>query len=96
VTLLAIRERVPIVPVGVSGTDRFLGAGQRVPRIGTRVTVRFGRPYQPAIAADVDRRAAMAAADEELMRRIAALVEPRHRGDYAPWPDEAPGDPAVT
>ena len=27
------------------------------------------------------------AADAELMRRIAALVEPRHRGRWEPWPD---------
>jgi 1-acyl-sn-glycerol-3-phosphate acyltransferase len=87
VALLAVREGVPIVPVGVSGTDRFLGAEQKLPRIGTRVTVRFGKPYQPVIEKGADRRAAMAAADQELMRRIAALVDPRYRGDLEPWPD---------
>lgn len=87
VTMLAVREGVPIVPVGVSGTDRFLGTGQRMPRIGTRVSVRFGKPYQPVIEKGADRRTALAAADEELMRRIAALVDPRHRGDWEPWPD---------
>ena len=32
--------------------------------------------------------AALEAADAELMRRIAALVEPRHRGKWEPWPEE--------
>ena len=35
-----------------------------------------------------DRRAALEAADAELMRRIAALVEPRHRGKWEPWPQD--------
>src|SRR5688500_3746885 len=34
VAMLATRSEVPILPVGVSGTDRFLGRGQRFPRLG--------------------------------------------------------------
>jgi 1-acyl-sn-glycerol-3-phosphate acyltransferase len=87
VSLLASRGGVPVLPVGISGTDDFLRRGQRLPHLGARVVVRIGRPYQPVVERGGDRRAALAAADEELMRRIAALVEPRHRGDRLPWLD---------
>lgn len=87
VSLLATRHGIPVLPVGVSGTDDFLRRGQRLPHLGARVVLRIGQPYQPVAERGGDRRAALAAADEELMRRIAALVEPRHRGDWDPWPD---------
>ena len=41
---------------------RLLGRGRRLPRIGTRVTLRVGRPFTLALDGD-DRRAALAAAD---------------------------------
>ncbi len=43
-------------------------------------------PSRLTLPGGVDRRAALAAADVELMRRIATLVEPRHRGEWEPWP----------
>lgn len=86
VVMLAVRSGVPVLPIGVSGTDRFLGPGMRMPRFGTRLTVRAGKPYR----IDLPRRPSreqLAAASEELMGRIAALIEPRHRGRYAPVED---------
>jgi 1-acyl-sn-glycerol-3-phosphate acyltransferase len=88
VSLLATRTAAPVLPVGISGTDRLIGRGQVVPRIGSRIVLRVGRPFQLTIAPGADRRAALAQADIELMRRIAALVEPRHRGEWEPWPDD--------
>jgi hypothetical protein len=46
-----------------------------------------GRPFHLVVPDGADRRAALADADTELMRRIAALVDPRHRGPWQPWPD---------
>lgn len=89
VSMLATRTRAAVLPVGISGTDELLGRDRVLPRIGARVIVRVGRPFHLAVPAAADRRAALTAADEELMRRIAALVEPRHRGSWEPWPDEA-------
>jgi 1-acyl-sn-glycerol-3-phosphate acyltransferase len=90
VSLLATRTGAPVLPVGVSGTDELLGRGRRLPRIGTRITMRVGRPFHLAVPDGADRRAALAAADAELMARIAALLDRRHRGAWEPWSGEPP------
>lgn len=77
---LALRSGAAVVPIGVSGTDRVWPRGGW-PRPGGRATVRVGEPFR---AADVlpdgtDRRAAKGIVTDELMRRIEALVDPRHR-----------------
>ena len=87
VSLLATRTGTPVIPIGISGTDDLIAREQMLPNIGSRITMRVGRPFTLEIAPGTDRRAALAAADEELMRRIAALVEPRHRGRWEPWPE---------
>jgi 1-acyl-sn-glycerol-3-phosphate acyltransferase len=88
VTLLATRTGTPVLPIGISGTNDLIAREQRLPRIGSRITMRVGRPFQLSIPEGAHRREALKAADEELMRRIAGLVEPRHRGRWEPWPDE--------
>lgn len=91
VSLLATRTGAAVLPVGISGTDRLIAREQRLPNIGSRITLRAGRPFHLRIPEGTDRRAARAAladADAVLMRRIAALVEPRHRGDWEPWPED--------
>lgn len=87
VSLLAVRTGAAVLPVGISGTDRFLGCGQRIPRWRAPIILRVGPPFRLSLVEQLDRRSALQAADEELMRRIAALVEPRHRGDWRPWPE---------
>lgn len=86
VALLATRSGVPILPVGISNTDVLLGRGKRSPRLGTRVTMRVGHPFTLTADPSLPRRQALAGANEELMRRIAALVDERHRGRFS---DEA-------
>jgi len=88
VSLLATRTGAPVLPVGISGTAQLIGREKTLPDIGTRIILRAGKPFRLTIPAGVDRRAALAEADIELMRRIAALVEPRHRGEWEPWPPE--------
>ncbi len=89
VALLATRADVPIVPVGISGSDRFLGPGRRLPRVGTRITLRVGRPFRLHLDPQRPRREALHAASDEIMRRIAALIEAPHRGQYEPLVDDA-------
>jgi len=85
VATLAIRSGALIVPIGVSGTDR-VWPRNRLPRPGSRVTVRVGEAFRAAdvVPGGTDRRAAKAAVTEVLVRRIEALVEPRHRRSGTP------------
>jgi 1-acyl-sn-glycerol-3-phosphate acyltransferase len=90
VAMLATRTGAPILPVGISGADRFIAPGQRLPRLRAPITLRVGRPFTVAVDASLTRRQALARASDEIMGRIAALVEPRHRGRFEPQADEAP------
>ena len=87
VSMLATRTGTPVLPVGISGTDELIRREQVLPNIGSSITMRVGRPFTLTIPEGADRREALEADDTELMRRIAALVEPRHRGTWEPWPD---------
>jgi len=82
VALLAIRSGATVLPVGISGSDRAWPVGARLPRPGSHITIRFGTPYRPADESAADRRGALEAGSEDLMRRIAALVDPRYRGRF--------------
>ncbi|HEY5521351.1 MAG TPA: lysophospholipid acyltransferase family protein [Candidatus Limnocylindrales bacterium] len=84
VAMLATRSGVPILPVGVSGSDVFLGRGQRMPRLGTRITVRVGKPFTLELDPSKTRREAMNAASDDLMGHIAELVDGRHQGRFSP------------
>ncbi len=95
VALLAMRSGAEIVPAGVWGTERLWPIGKQLPRPGQVVHIRFGAPYRPAVvdrdADEVDasrrpsagaRRAALDAATEDLMGRIASLLPPEYRGRF--------------
>jgi 1-acyl-sn-glycerol-3-phosphate acyltransferase len=82
VAMLATRSKVPILPVGVSGTDHFLGRGVRFPRVGSRITLRVGQPFTVTLDPSLPRRAAIEEASTEIMARIARLVDERHRGRF--------------
>jgi 1-acyl-sn-glycerol-3-phosphate acyltransferase len=88
VSMLATRTNAAVLPVGISGTDELLPRDHALPRLRTPITLRVGRPFRLTLPEDGDRRAGIAAADTELMRRIAALLEPRHRGPWEPWPGD--------
>jgi 1-acyl-sn-glycerol-3-phosphate acyltransferase len=88
VSLLATRTGTAVLPIGISGTDELIGRERKLPNFGTRITLRVGQPFHLTIPDGADRREALAAADVEMMRRIAALVDPRHRGRWEPWTEE--------
>lgn len=82
--LLALRTGVPILPVGLAGTDRLWPRGT-FPRVGGRIVLRVGEPFRVADvlgSAARDRRTAKGLATEVIMRRIAALLPPSYRGAY--------------
>jgi len=82
VAMLATRTGVPILPIGISGSDRFLGRGARFPRIGARITLKVGRPFTVTLDTSIPRREAIQKASDEIMSRVAALVDESHRGRF--------------
>ncbi len=69
VSFIALRASVPVVPVGIAGTDRALPRGARLPRF-PKVTIRFGEPLQPESFVG-GRKERMESLTAELMVRIA-------------------------
>ena len=85
--MLAMRTGAQVVPVGISNTDAVWKKGQKLPSPFPRrtVTMRIGEPFRVAdvVPAGTERRAAKTLATSAIMTRIAALLDPRHRGAYA-------------
>ena len=85
VAYLMDRARVPVVPVGVSGTsDDMLKPALRGGR--PRLHIRVGRPFDlpPIEGRGEGRRAARQANADLVMRYIAALLPPEYWGEYKP------------
>jgi 1-acyl-sn-glycerol-3-phosphate acyltransferase len=83
--MLALRTNATIVPIGVSNTDRVWPKGRPIPTPGKHATMRVGEPFrlEDELPEGLDRKSAKAAATDLIMRRIAVLLDPRHRGAYA-------------
>jgi 1-acyl-sn-glycerol-3-phosphate acyltransferase len=83
--MLALRTGATILPIGVSNTDRVWPKGRLIPRLGGHATVRVGTPFRIAtlLPPEIDRKSAKRLATTLIMGRIAALLDPRHRGPYA-------------
>jgi 1-acyl-sn-glycerol-3-phosphate acyltransferase len=84
VAVLALRTGAPIVPLGISGSNKVWPKGHTLPRPGGHVTVRVGSPFRPAdlLPPDTDRRTAKGLITTMIMERIAALLPPSQRGVY--------------
>jgi 1-acyl-sn-glycerol-3-phosphate acyltransferase len=82
--LLAGRVDVPILPVGITGTEHLRLRGEPL-QIARRflthptVSVCVGPPFSVHSGRTSDRKAGA----EEVMRRVAALLPPAYRGIYA-------------
>src|SRR5262249_27243299 len=80
--LVALRAQVPVVPVGVIGTQRLLPYGANLPRFARQpVRVRFGQPlsfndlWRPSAANSVPPRAAIEAATARVEATLRQLLE---------------------
>jgi 1-acyl-sn-glycerol-3-phosphate acyltransferase len=81
---LAHEANVPIVPVGIAGTDKAFEFFLRFRR--PRINVRIGVPfYLPPLKED-SRSADLRRNTDEIMCRIAVLLPPEHWGVYADHP----------
>jgi 1-acyl-sn-glycerol-3-phosphate acyltransferase len=71
---LALTSGVPIVPVGLVGTDAVQAPGEVLPRPFRPVTVRIGAPHQLPPAEGIDNtRPVLRVATDRLMESIAGL-----------------------
>ena len=80
---LAMAAGVPIIPVGMIGTDRVQPIGVRVPRPNVRgVVVRFGKPID--VSGRQDDRTTLREVTDELMAEIQRLTGQEYVPRYAP------------
>lgn len=77
VGLMACKTGVPVVPCRVYDSFAAFGKGRSLPRLGTPVTIVFGRPLQPREYDNpADGKARYDNAAQRIMDRIAALPRP--------------------
>jgi 1-acyl-sn-glycerol-3-phosphate acyltransferase len=83
---LAAKAGVPIVPVGITGTEDRLVKQQlrRLRRV--QIKARVGKPFILPSFDNKNREAAIQHATDEIMCQIAALIPPHNRGIYADHP----------
>ena len=76
VGFIAVKTQVPVVPVRIFGSYEAFGKGRRL-RLGTPVSVIFGRPIQPSVYDDPQAGKERARiASERIMAEIAKLQPP--------------------
>jgi len=84
---LALRSGAPIIPVGITGTDRAQPIGARVPRSGVPITIRFGPPID---LGGFRGRPAVGVVKQEItdrvMRAISTLSGQPHVAEDRPLP----------
>jgi 1-acyl-sn-glycerol-3-phosphate acyltransferase len=83
---LAAKAGVPIVPVGITGTeDRLVGQQLRHLR-RVQIKARVGKQFTLPPFDNKNRETAVQHATDEIMCQIAALIPPHNRGIYADHP----------
>lgn len=81
---LAHRAGVPLLAVGITGTEKAFGRLARFQR--PRIRVEFSPPFELPPLDRSDRDASLQRSADEIMCRIAALLPPEYRGVYAKHP----------
>ena len=87
VALVALRTQAPILPVGITGTQR-LDAMWRIAFPAGEVPIRLGQPFTlPDIHGHLERPQLQSLADM-IMQRVAVLLADEYRGVYGLTPAE--------
>lgn len=71
---LAVKLGVPIVPVGIGGSEEILASGKKLPRL-RRVAVVVGPPIVPPAGATTRKRGDLAAITAELQAELQGLFD---------------------
>jgi 1-acyl-sn-glycerol-3-phosphate acyltransferase len=78
--LLADRSGVPVLPVGISGSEQMKGFRSIFHRPG--ITVNIGQPFVLASTGAIRTRSRLTEHSDVIMRSIAALLPENYRGGY--------------
>ena len=79
--LIASHIGVPILPVGITGTENIRGATWWLRR--PKITVNIGQPFNlPPVSGKLT-KADLAQLTDSIMEHIAELLPPQYRGNYA-------------
>jgi len=84
VAYIADKAKVPIMPVGITGTEKAVRELFRFQR--PYISVRFGRPFRLPPVDRRERNKALQLNTDEIMCQIAVLLPPAYRGVYADHP----------
>ena len=71
---LAVKLGVPIVPVGIGGSEEILASGKKMPRLH-KVSVRVGAPIHPPADASTRKRTDLVAISDELLKSLQSLFD---------------------
>ena len=78
--VIASKTNVPILPVGIVGTDKIRAANFLWKR--PHVVINVGKPFRLPPSSGRMSRSQMQLLTEQLMKEIAALLPPEYRGAY--------------
>jgi 1-acyl-sn-glycerol-3-phosphate acyltransferase len=78
---IAMKNEVSIVPVGIIGTEKIKGAFWWLSRPSIRVTI--GEPFKLPGKGGILNKQEVSAGTRVIMYKIAALIPPEYRGEYA-------------
>jgi 1-acyl-sn-glycerol-3-phosphate acyltransferase len=92
VAWLALHARVPVVPVGLIGTEHIQPVGSKFPRLA-KVTVRFGAPIGVEAYEGLPAGKARRLLTDDVMDAIAALTGQERASEYNTVPSS--GDPGT-
>ena len=81
---MAFRSQAPVLPVGITGTEKI--AGWRMPVSLTRFRVNIGQPFSLPVVEGTLSRGAVTNMHDMMMSRIAALLPPDYQGAWAAPP----------
>ncbi len=79
--LIALHSGVPILPVGIAGTERIKGVAWLLRR--PEITVNIGHPFYLPPASSKLTKVELAKLTNYMMGRIAELLPQEYRGNYA-------------
>ena len=79
--LIALRGGAPILPVGITGTERLKGAAWLLRR--PRIIVNIGSPFHLPLVSSKLTKAELVELTNFIMRHIAELLPVEYRGNYA-------------